>query len=206
MTTDLKYADFEILVFDLGNTILPIAPELTLNAFQELGFKENIFQSDKEMANLLSEYQQGKITSTAFLLALKKYLPAKTSEEQIIRAWNTMLLDFPNAHLELLEKLQQTHELILLSNTNALHADCFESKALESGKPLHSYFDAIYYSHQLGLSKPTVEIYKYVHSQHSLQNKKTLFLDDIAENLVVPQRLGWQTAQISKEKTILNFL
>ncbi len=206
MTTDLKYADFEVLVFDLGNTILPIAPELTLNAFQELGFKKNIFQPDKEIDNLLSEYQQGKVTSTAFRVALQRHLPEKTSEEQIVKAWNAMLLDFPEAHLELLKKLQQTHELILLSNTNTLHAECFEKKVLKLGKPLSSYFDAIYYSHQLGLSKPTIEIYEYIHSKHNLQNKKVLFLDDTAENLVVPQTLGWQTAQISKEKTILNFL
>ncbi len=206
MATDLKYTDFEVIIFDLGNTILPIAPELTLNAFQELGFDGNIFEPSKEIAKLLSEYQKGKITTENFLSTLKKYLPSKTSKEQIVKAWNAMLLDFPEAHLKLLEELKHTHELILLSNTNALHADCFEKKALELGKPLASYFNTTYYSHQLGLSKPTVEIYKYVHSQHNLQSKKVLFLDDIAENLVVPQRLGWKTVQITEEKTILSLL
>ncbi len=206
MTTDLKYSDFEVLLFDLGNTILPIDPELTVQAFKNLGFRENLSAPDEEMTNLLSKYQEGKISSEDFLFSLQENLPSQASNKQLIKAWNAMLLDFPQEHLLLLEKLQKTHQLILISNTNELHADCFEKKALEFGKSLPSYFDAVCYSHELGLNKPNVEIYEYVHSLYNLQGKKVLFLDDIAENLVAPQTLGWKTAQISKDKTILNFL
>lgn len=116
-----------------------------------------------------------------------------------------MLLNFPQAHLELLKNLKQKHTLLLLSNTNALHTACFEAKAALQSTPLQFYFDKIYYSHELGMSKPKREIYAYVHEKHHLNNKKVLFLDDLSENLQIPNQMGWTTAQISQDITILHF-
>ncbi|PIE85826.1 MAG: hypothetical protein CSA05_03705 [Bacteroidia bacterium] len=75
---------------------------------------------------------------------------------------------------------------------------------MKFGKPLSSYFDAVYYSQEVGMSKPNEAIYEYIHQKHSLHGKKVLFLDDLSENLVVPKRLGWEVVQISREKTILD--
>ncbi len=199
-----KYPKYKVLIFDLGNTILPIAPELTVQAFRNLGFAEDILTPNESTGKVLSKYQKGEIATVDFLAFLKSQLPQKVAEEQIIEAWNAMLLDFPKAHLELLEDLQKTHQLILLSNTNALHTMCFEAKALKFGKPLSSYFDAVYYSQEIGMSKPDAAIYEYVHHKHSLHDKKVLFLDDLRENLVVPERLGWEVVKVSRKKTILD--
>ncbi len=199
-----KYPKYEVLIFDLGNTILPIVPELTVRAFRNLGFEENVLRPNESIQKILSGYQKGEIETADFLAFLKSQLPQQIAEKQIIEAWNAMLLDFPKAHLELLEDLHKTHQLILLSNTNALHTASFEAKALKFGKPLSSYFDAVYYSQEIGMSKPDAAIYEYVHQKHSLHDKKVLFLDDLSENLVVPKHLGWEVVQILREKTILD--
>ncbi len=144
-----KYPKYKVLIFDLGNTILPIAPELTVQAFRNLGFAEDILTPNESTGKVLSKYQKGEIATVDFLAFLKSQLPQKVAEEQIIEAWNAMLLDFPEAHLELLEDLQKTQQLILLSNTNVLHTMCFEAKSLKFGKPLSSYFDAVYYSQEV---------------------------------------------------------
>lgn len=93
----------------------------------------------------------------------------------------------------------------MLCTQNALHAKCFESKAKQHGKPLSSYFGKAYYSHELGLSKPDIDIFGYVHKEQKLEGKKVLFLDDLAENLVAPKELGWDVVRISEERTILDF-
>lgn len=200
-----KYANYDVLIFDLGNTILPIAPELTTTAFCELGFDGNILQPSKEIQLMLDNYQKGRVSSPEFLKFLHSQLSKELTVEVIKKAWNAMLLDFPNMHLQLLARLKKTHRLILLSNTNSLHAECFEAKAKQQGKALHTFFDVAYYSHELGLSKPDSAIYKYVQKDSDLEGKSILFLDDLSENLVVPQKMGWDVVQISQGRGILDF-
>lgn len=200
-----KYAAYDTLVFDLGNTILPIAPKLTTRAFQALGFKEDILKPTQQVRIALANYEKGLLSSPDFIAFIEKQLPSKVTKTQIVDAWNAMLLEFSQKHFDLLSKLRKTHTVILLSNTNALHAQCFEAKARRQGAPLSSYFAKIYYSHEIGMSKPDEEIYNYLQNTSYCLGKKVLFLDDLAENLCVPRRLGWDAVQISPEKTILDF-
>lgn len=200
-----KYSDYDALIFDLGNTILPIAPQLTVEAFYQLEFKEDVLNPSEEVQIILDDYQKGLIPSRDFLLSLQRQFPEKVEIESISRAWSAMLLDFPMAHLKLLKKLKKTHEILLLSNTNALHQVFFEKKAEKGGYPLGELFDKIFYSHILGKSKPDAEIYEYVHENAGLTGKRVLFLDDLAENLIEPKRLEWDAVQISEGNTILDF-
>lgn len=200
-----KYAAYDTLIFDLGNTLLPIAPNLTTQAFRSLGFVGDIGEPTKEIQTVFAKYQRGLLSTTTFLDCLQMRLPKKVTKAQITDAWNAMLLEFPQVHFQLLKKLHTTHTTLLLSNTNELHAQCFEEKARRQGAPLSSYFDKVYYSHEIGMSKPEEEIYNYLHNTSYCLGKKVLFLDDLAENLRIPRRLGWEAVQISPDKTILDF-
>lgn len=202
----LKYDKYEVIIFDLGNTILPISPQQTIMAFHSLGFSGNILQPPKELSLLLSHYQKGCVDSFSFLEQIKTYLAPNVTKEQIIEAWNAMLLEFPPEYIALLKRLKETHQLILLSNTNDLHTLCFEAKAKAMGFSLTDYFNKIYYSHKLGLSKPNKEIYDYVYTENNLSTKKVLFLDDLEENLIIPQNIGWDISLVSEKRTILNYL
>ncbi len=199
-----KYNAFKVLIFDLGNTILPINPQKTVLEFEKLGFKGNILMPKEDISEILESYQQGKISSLEFLSLIKAELPPQATTSQIINAWNAMLLDFPAENIALLRELKQTHLLLLLSNTNDLHAKFFETKANEQGFELSSLFDAVYYSHELEMSKPNTDIYTYIHEKEQLENKTVLFLDDLAENLEFPQKIGWETQLISEKYSILD--
>ncbi len=55
---------------------------------------------------------------------------------------------------------------------------------------LSNLFDKIFYSHQMGLSKPDPEIFKTVISEANINPKETLFLDDSPCNVKAANELG----------------
>ena len=57
----------------------------------------------------------------------------------------------------------------------------------------HTYFDKTYYSHLVGLRKPDKEMYEFVNADAKLQPLETLFIDDMWENILGCQTIGWQT-------------
>lgn len=201
-----KYDNFDVIVFDLGNTILPLSVESTIKAFQKLGLDGNILSLPKEQNAILETYQKGLISSEEFLSQIKEILPKPTTSEDIVWAWNTMLLEFPKAHLVLLEKLHKTHKTILLSNTNEIHEVHFKALAKKQGYELEELFHSVYYSHNIYMSKPSIEIYQLLHNEHHLENKKVLFLDDLQENIDTAITLGWQGYLVTKEKGILDLM
>jgi FMN phosphatase YigB (HAD superfamily) len=64
-----------------------------------------------------------------FRAELRKYLPSETTDEQIDKAWNAMLLDIPVHRVEWLCKVGEKYRIFLLSNTNTIHVDAFTKMA-----------------------------------------------------------------------------
>lgn len=197
----LYYYNFETIIFDLGNTILPIAPENTVVAFKKLGLEDNILNSKNP---LLDAYQRGERTSKSFIDSIQNILPPNTSSSKIEAAWNAMLLDYPPQHIELLQRLKKHHQLLLLSNTNELHYNCFIDKARKQGLNFDVLFEATHYSHKLGMSKPNANIFRFVIESHQLNPARTLFIDDLAENINMAKQLGLAVYHLHNNKSILD--
>jgi putative hydrolase of the HAD superfamily len=61
-------------------------------------------------------------------------------------------------------------------------------------------YKKIYLSYQLKMAKPNLDIYEKVQKESGVLPNEILFVDDKAENLVVPQNLGWQTVLFDELK------
>jgi putative hydrolase of the HAD superfamily len=126
------------------------------------------------------------------------------TEEQIWKAWNAMLLDFPKRRLQILEQLRLHHDLFLLSNTNEEHEEAFNNILKNAyGIPnIGVFFDRVYLSHRVGLRKPMKEIFEMVLKENSLQLEHTLFIDDSPQHVAAARQLGIQTIHLEKGMTI----
>ena len=92
------------------------------------------------------------------------------TEEEVINAWNALLLDFPQERIELLRNLKEKYRLFLLSNTNLIHYRKFQQQIyLQTGGYLEDLFEKTYYSHTVGLSKPDVAIFQLVINENKLE-------------------------------------
>jgi glucose-1-phosphatase len=199
---------YKNIIFDLGNVILNIDYMLAANAFKELGlntFEKQFSQSQQQQ--LFDAYEKGHISSIEFRNELKNYCKENTTEIEIDAAWNAMLLDLPQARLDLLTRLKKTHRIFLLSNTNEIHIGFFHTYLQESFKiaDLSDYFEKMYLSYKIGMRKPDAEIFEFVLRENELFAQETLFIDDSIQHIEAARKLGIEGYWLDvKKETILD--
>jgi putative hydrolase of the HAD superfamily len=89
--------------------------------------------------------------------------------------------------LPLVERLVGRVKLVLLSNTNAIHAD-YCRKIL----PLLRRFDHVLLSHELGRVKPDPELFREALRRAETRPDETAFFDDLPEYVEAARALGIQ--------------
>lgn len=195
------------IIFDLGGVILNINYQLTQQAFVNLGVTNfNELYSQFHTSSLFDDLETGRVSPTEFLAAMHKHTPQSVTDEQLVSAWNAMLLDFPLQRLQLLQQLRQHYNLYLLSNTNAIHMEAFNQLLQESkGIPsLGDFFERSYYSHLIGYRKPEKESYQIIIDENRLDPAATLFIDDTLPNIEGAKVVGLQTIHLQAPKTIMD--
>lgn len=183
------------IVFDLGGVLIDLNYQLTINAFEKLGVSNfKTLYSQANQSGLFDAYETGQISTQRFINEVLNYIPNSCNPNHIVNAWNAMILDFKKDKLDNLIKLRKNVNLYLLSNTNALHLDKVKMEwAKISSIPLDSFFDQTYYSHLIGLRKPSVEIFNRVCDENNLTPSKTLFIDDSIQHIEGAKSAGLKT-------------
>ena len=180
------------IIFDFGNVLLNIDPALSAKAFEELGIKEGVnFWGSRSSSDLLNGLEKGTITPDEFREgALEMLVPGLTSQ-QVDEAWNALLLDLPIQRVEMLKRLKSDYRLFLLSNSNQIHYEYYMPGFEEKFDfPMGSLFEKLWFSHQLGMIKPGLEIYRHVLKDGGLNPAETLFIDDTLVNVEAARSLG----------------
>lgn len=188
------------IIFDFGDIFINLDKQATIDALKKLGLKE--WNNDLDQLNI--QFEKGQISREDFLFGFQKQMP-NASFEEILAAWNAVLLDFPLHRLEFLQKLSKKYRLFLLSNTDSIHIDTFEK---ENGVSFYSdfyqCFEKVYFSFEMGMRKPDAEIYNCLIKNHELSAKHTLFVDDKKENTDAALALGLQVwnLQVGQEDVV----
>jgi putative hydrolase of the HAD superfamily len=158
----------------------------------------------EELIEVNASYEKGLISSSEFIQHYISCFPGLT-EEVFIKAWNSILIEFPAERLEFLKQLQASgkYTLILLSNTNALHIDWVKAN-IPIYEEFKSCFDQFYLSHEIHYRKPNRDIFEYVLNTNKLSPEETLFVDDTQDHILSAKTLGLHTwhLQVGKEKVI----
>jgi putative hydrolase of the HAD superfamily len=193
------------IIFDLGGVLINIDYKLTEQAFIDAGITNfPHLYSQLQQSDLFDNLETGKIGREAFIAAMKAATPTGITEEQILKAWNAMLLDFPVRRLQILQQLRLYHDLFLLSNTNEIHEETFNGILMHShGIPnIGVFFDKVYLSHRVGMRKPNIEIFERVLNDNGLSPEHTLFIDDSPQHIEGARLTGIQTIYLEKGMTI----
>ena len=183
----------ENLIFDFGNVLYKLDIE---NCHSKLANLCGL-QSDEllnKIAPILQRYEKGEIGDENFIWHLQQYNQTVNPRE-FVEAWNSMLLGIESHIPQLLSNLAEQYNLYLLSNINGLHArhvDRYLQKRLNEPDFLSRYFKQYFYSHQIHLRKPDLEIYKYVTDQISATPSSILFIDDNRDNISAAITFGWK--------------
>ena len=192
------------IIFDLGGVIMNIDFKKTEQAFADLGFADfSKYMTQYHITPFFEDYEKGNIDTAAFISGVQQLTSQPLSGDQIVHAWNALLLDFPLERIALLEQLKHRYRIFLLSNTNALHYEAFRQNLnVLTGKRLEDIFEKAYFSHTVNLRKPDVAIYQLVLEENDLDPAETLFVDDTASNFSGAEQAGIQVFHLQPPMTI----
>jgi len=191
------------IIFDFGDIFINLDLPATTTAFEKLG----LLEWNDELTTLNLQFETGKIDSENFLLGIQKQIP-NASIADIAKAWKALLLDFPLYRLEFLQLLSKKYRLFLLSNTDAIHVETFEnSNGISFYSDFYQCFEKVYFSFEIGLRKPDLDIFKHLINNHKLDPKRTLFVDDKKQNTDAAASLGFQVwnLQVGEDDVIQLF-
>lgn len=198
------------ILFDLGAVLIDIDFEKTADAFRQLGidrFEEQF--SQLSASTLFEDLETGKISNEDFYKAMRRQVPEMNlSDASIQLAWNAILQDFRKESMQLLKQLKQRYRLFLLSNTNAIHlveVNNILNQQLNV-ENLDHYFERAYYSHLIGLRKPTSAAFNFVLEDAGIKAHETLFIDDSHPNITAASQMGFQTRLLLKGERVEDFL
>ena len=191
------------IIFDLGNVILNIDYQNTIDAFEKIGVPDaSIFYSKSSQLNIFNQLETGRISKQNFILEIQKFVP-KASASQIINAWNAILQDLPNERLEILKNIKDKFSIFLLSNTNTIHIEKIIDKlGKKKYEEFYNLFDKVYYSHEVKLRKPSTDIFKLVIKENCLSIKNTLFIDDSIQHIESAKKIGLKTYHLDGNETL----
>ena len=174
------------IIFDFGDIFINLDKPATISGLQKLGMTE--WNNDFDQLNL--SFEVGAISPEDFIGGFQKQLP-NVSKEDILKAWNAVLADFPFYRLEFLQELSKKYRLFLLSNTDSIHINTFETKSgVSFYKDFYACFEKVYFSFNMGMRKPDPKIYQFVLNENNLVAENTLFVDDKKENTDSAATLG----------------
>ena len=201
----INLTNIKNIIFDLGGVILNIDYNLTVEEFKKLNLEnyDKLF-TQMQQSDLFNLLETGKVTPQEFRAEIKKISNIKITDKQIDGAWNAMLLDFPTKRIGLLNNLKNKYRIFLLSNTNIIHLEEY-NRTLQNNFGLENMsqiFEKEYYSHEIGMRKPNVDIFEFVLSENNLSPSETLFIDDSPQHIDTANKLGIIAYHLTNGETI----
>jgi len=173
------------IIFDLGNVLLDIDYSLTADRLSDVTGLD-INRDLMEYGEIFKKFETGKIPYVVFFNHLTKISPKKAIINDMLPAWNAMLIGMQPEIPALLDSLSMNYSLFILSNTNEIHIQWLDKYLKQENiyeKWYHDWFRQIFYSHQLGLRKPEKQCFEEVLIQSNILPEATLFVDDNVANV-----------------------
>jgi putative hydrolase of the HAD superfamily len=196
------------IIFDLGGVLYDIDPKLSAEAFRRLGIADfNSYYSFKDQLTLFDKLEKGQVGKDEFCDSIRRISGLELSNEQIMEAWNALLVGMPLENIRLLKELKLKYKLFLLSNTNIMHLEHIQAEMKTKGlKSLDELFEKAFYSYQMSMRKPDSEIFDEVIKQSGLNAAETIFIDDGKENISGAEKVGIRSFLKDRTQPIHDFL
>lgn len=201
--------DADFLIFDLGNVIVDIDYRKSLDLIKK-ELPENHQDKTEQfyLTDFHKKYEKGEINSVTFRNEVRDFFQQDWNDEKIDELWNSLLKQIPSERIDLISKLKDKYTLGILSNTNEIHIEAVY-KMLQNDfelKNFDSLFHHVFLSHEMGLSKPSQEIYLSMLDQLGAKPERVVFFDDLEANVKGAASVGIQAVHVTGPQVIFEYL
>ncbi len=184
---------YSVIVFDLGNVLLPFDYSKQLNYFNGLkkGLGDKFTKLYHENYHVHREFESGLLSEEQYLDTMLTWLEYTVTVEQFCKIFSDIFTVNQNV-VELIPLLKEKYKVVLLSNTNSIH------KRYGYGHlDFLNWFDQIFLSHEIGAVKPEEKIYRTVESYTQKESSEHFLIDDIQEYVDGAKKCGWDGVQFT---------
>lgn len=184
------------IVFDLGGVIIDLDRDQAVRRFEEIGVEDADQLIDAyEQKGIFLELEDGTIGAEEFCQKLRKHTGKEISFADVTRAWLGFVVDVAQYKLDYIWQLRERYKVYLLSNTNPfIQLEWAQTPRFSAaGRPLNDYFDKLYASYEIGITKPDRRIFDFMIEDSGMIPSETLFVDDGKRNILTGQNLGFKT-------------
>ncbi len=185
--------EIEAALFDIGNVILPFDYS---RAIRRLATKNQSGREPDLDAVLASRMalEAGKTSREEFLRVARREFGHTGTDAEFLEVWEDIFESSPEMNL-LIEELAARIPLFLLSNISGIHRE-----SIHRDFPIFSRFRGGVYSYEAGCLKPSSEIFTITIQSLDLNPQKTLYLDDMAENIATAREMGFQCIHYARSR------
>ncbi len=180
--------------FDIGGVLIDIHPNKTFEYISKCTRVDKKKVQDSFPIDIHNQYEKGLISNNDWFLKYKNSLKefSVLKESDFWTAWK-LLLGKEKDTIELIKLLKPYYSIWLLSNTNPQHIrDEIEKKYV-----FPTLSDGEIYSFEVGERKPKSTIYKIAIEKASTTPEKSIFIDDLIENVQGAMDFGINSFQYS---------
>lgn len=183
------------IIFDLGGVLMDLDKQACIDAFKRLGYDdiEQLLGNYSQKGTFM-ELEKGSITPEEFRNRIRREIGRAVTDRQIDDAFCAFLVDIPDYKLDMLQELKKNYRVLMLSNTNAIMMEVMKEGVFrKQGLDVYAYFDQLYLSYQMGVTKPDRKIYDLLIADSRICPEETLFFDDSQVNIEMGSSVGFRT-------------
>lgn len=188
------------IIFDFGCVLVDLDKQRCVEAFNAIGAgRISVYVDECRQEDLFHDLETGTIDIPTFCNEVRRKSPGCTAtDEEICRAWSSLLTGIPQRRIQRIVELKKHYRLFVLSNTNPIHwekavRDYFPYRGMNTD----DYFERVFLSYEMHKVKPSKEIFLEVLSVAGIKAEDTLFIDDSRANCLGAESVGIKTMHVT---------
>jgi len=191
------------MLFDMGGVVLSVDFKDIFKAWAKLStLDESNFLSRFSLDEKYQQHERGTIDAAAFFQYQRDMYALEGTDSEIIAGWNAIFGAEITQSLDAIDAISGSIPCYGFTNTNRTHQVYWEAKFPR----MHSTFEKLFVSSEIGLRKPDAEAFYYVLNEISVDPEELLFFDDSVENVEGASVLGIQTVLVTGPAAVLDAL
>jgi putative hydrolase of the HAD superfamily len=194
---------YRALIFDLGKVLVDVDFERIFPRWADLnGSKADELRERFQVRDLYHPFERGEISAPEFRRIVRSRLGLELNDEEFDDGFNQIFLPLRHEVEALVGELRRSYRLVVLSNTNEIHAR--EWKKLYAGF-LRS-FERVFCSNEMRARKPERKAFEIVLEYLGTSPGETVFLDDLEINVEGARDLGCFAIQVRSTEQMIDEL
>jgi putative hydrolase of the HAD superfamily len=186
-----------VVLCDLGGVLIDL--NWISHARSLFGAQATAEYLKEKWLNLLSVklFEAGKISFSEFYRQFCAETGSEISQNDFKKEFIGILGNDKPGCIQILTRLAQRCRLAMLSNTNELHVE-----ELKKTSQVFGVFDELFFSYEMGLVKPDLQIFAVVCEKLVCKPSEVLFFDDSDINIAAAREFGINAWRVDSPQEI----